>query len=157
MVFYSFLFLVLCPIGTGASGRIEVCSGNGRCVSLRDAARYTNYELNIGQVSYSEWDADMVHGCVCDSGWEGSSCSRRSCPKGDDPYTADQQEEIQVLECTCGGACEGTFRMSFKGKKTAKIPLNASAEVLKYRLEVILLTKILQSVNSEYTYSNWTK
>lgn len=130
---------VLCPIAKAASGTSAVCSGNGRCMSLRDSAGYADYELNLGQVSYTGWDADMVHGCVCDDGWEGSSCSRRSCPKGDDPYTVDQVPEVQVLECTCSDDCSGTFRLAFEGKKTSKIPLNASAEVVKFRLEVISL------------------
>jgi len=26
---------------------------------------------------YDGWDADMIHGCVCDDGWEGYDCSLR--------------------------------------------------------------------------------
>ena len=126
----------MCPIGISASGSPDICSGNGRCMSLRDAASVPNYELFLNQVTYDDWDADMVHGCVCNDGWEGSSCSRRSCPKGDDPYTTGQLPEVQVLECSCSDSCVGTFRLSFEGKNTGRIPLNASAEVLKYRLEV---------------------
>jgi hypothetical protein len=134
---------LLCPMGVTASGNTSVCTGNGRCMSLRDSAAYTDDLLALDAVAYDDWDGDMVHGCVCDDGWEGSSCSRRSCPKGDDPYTQGQDQEIQVLECTCDGACVGSFRLSFQGEKTAKIPLTASAEVLKYRLEVRVLCLVM--------------
>lgn len=132
---HYYLFTVLCPYSLSASGNFDICSGNGRCVSLRDAASFSDPELHLGKVSYSDWDSDMVHGCLCDDGWEGGSCSRRSCPKGDDPYTPGWSE-VQVLECTCTDSCAGSFRLSFQGYKTASIPLNASAEMLKYRLEV---------------------
>lgn len=35
----------------------------------------------------SIWDADIVHGCICDPGWIGHDCSQLECPKGDDPHT----------------------------------------------------------------------
>lgn len=35
----------------------------------------------------SVWDANILHGCVCDSGWGGHDCSQLECPKGDDPLT----------------------------------------------------------------------
>lgn len=123
-------------MGTSASGLNDVCSGHGRCISLRDAAGFPDYLNYLDQVIYDDWDADMVHGCSCDEGWEGSSCSRRSCPKGDDPYTSGQSREIQILECVCSGDCTGSFRLTFQGQTSAIIPLNASISMLKYRLEV---------------------
>lgn len=35
----------------------------------------------------SVWDADILHGCVCDPGWIGHDCSQLECPRGDDPLT----------------------------------------------------------------------
>lgn len=35
----------------------------------------------------SAWDADILHGCVCDPGWTGFDCSQLECPRGDDPLT----------------------------------------------------------------------
>lgn len=124
-------------MGYSSNGKFDVCSGHGRCLSLRDAANYVDGDQFTTQVSYSDWDADMVYGCDCNPGWEGSSCSRKSCPKGDDPYTSDQIYEVQIIDCQCSGNCAGSFSLVFKGEMTAKIPLNASAELLKYRLEVI--------------------
>lgn len=35
----------------------------------------------------SVWDANIIHGCVCDPGWIGHDCSQMECPRGDDPLT----------------------------------------------------------------------
>ncbi len=81
------------------------CSGHGRCVSMRELAassngypisRNTKYEM---QADGTGWDADMIFGCLCDSGWKvgldsnetqeaeyfGPDCSLRHCPSGRDP------------------------------------------------------------------------
>ena len=39
---------------------------------------------------YTGWDAHKIQQCTCDPGWEGTSCSSRMCPKGDDPLTTGQ-------------------------------------------------------------------
>jgi hypothetical protein len=36
---------------------------------------------------YRLWDQDMAQACVCDAGYAGPDCSRRECPRGDDPLT----------------------------------------------------------------------
>jgi hypothetical protein len=36
---------------------------------------------------YRLWDSDMAQTCVCDAGYSGPDCSRRECPRGDDPLT----------------------------------------------------------------------
>ncbi len=48
--------------------------------------------------SYSLWDADMVHGCVCDDGFTGHDCSHPTCPTGDDPMTR-YVEPVQTVTC----------------------------------------------------------
>lgn len=125
-----------CPNGTSAAGKVAPCSGNGRCMSLRDVADYQDFEQFFNRTSYSDWDADMVHGCDCDDGWEGAACNLRSCPKGDDPYTAGV-DEVQIIDCTCtGGGCDDTMQLSFKGKKTVPFRMDVTEEVIKHRLEV---------------------
>ena len=57
------------------------------------------------------------------------------CPKADDPITPGKDEE-QILDCQCPGTCSGYFTLSFRGQTTARIPYDATAEFLKYRLEV---------------------
>lgn len=46
------------------------------------------------------WDADKLYGCVCDVGFKGGDCSLRECPRGDDPLTTGQEDEVQVVYCT---------------------------------------------------------
>jgi hypothetical protein len=108
-------------------------------MSLRQAALYQDYTTVVTPIVYSDWDADMIHGCVCDEGWEGSDCSRRSCPRGDDPLTPGS-DEVQIIDCTCF-ACSGGFYFTFKNRKTSFIPYNAGAEVLAYRLQVPVLMR----------------
>jgi hypothetical protein len=59
---------VLCPYGKATSGADAVCSGHGRCISLGDASNFVDYEQFFSAVAYTDWDADMIYGCDCDSG-----------------------------------------------------------------------------------------
>lgn len=69
----------------------------------------------------SNWDADMIYGCSCDSGYEGWNCMSRRCPKGDDSMTTGQADEVQLLRCdlspTAGGGAP-RFTLSFRGATT---------------------------------------
>mmetsp|Transcript_635 Transcript_635/g.1457 ORF Transcript_635/g.1457 Transcript_635/m.1457 type:complete len:767 (-) Transcript_635:2005-4305(-) len=127
---------VLCPYGKSTSGADAVCSGHGRCMSLRDVSNFVDYEQFFSAVVYTEWDADMIYGCDCDSGWEGSGCHRKSCPKGDDPTTSGVSE-TQVIDCTCSDlTCAGTVQLTFKGQTTPPIPVaRTGIRLLEYRLE----------------------
>lgn len=53
------------------------CSNRGRCMSMRDAASVIDGQSLIFEGVYEGWDADMIHGCLCDDGWEGYDCSLR--------------------------------------------------------------------------------
>ena len=75
--------MMLCPIGTTTSDTIayayrsistttQPCSGRGRCLSLREITQYQDYSTYLGYTSYTGWDEDMIHGCLCDTGWEGT-------------------------------------------------------------------------------------
>ncbi|CAM9473810.1 unnamed protein product, partial [Choristocarpus tenellus] len=133
----------ICTCRAGFTGeacqRLECpsdCNGRGRCMSMREAAVTIDGDKLFYDAEYEEWDADMIHGCVCDSGWEGYDCSMRSCPTGVDPYpTAVGVDEEQLMDCTCPSTCSGTLLLSFMGHTTRPIPYDASAELLKYRLE----------------------
>jgi hypothetical protein len=99
--------------------------------------------LNFGEylnrsLTYSNWDADKIYGCVCDSGFHGYDCSKRYCPMGDDPLTQTLvSNEVHTLICTCADTCSGTFTLSFKGYATAAIAYNAPQAVIKSRLEAL--------------------
>ena len=53
------------------------CNGRGRCMSMRDAAAVIDGDSLEFEGVYDGWDADMIHGCLCDEGWEGYDCSLR--------------------------------------------------------------------------------
>ena len=81
----AFLCAVSCP---GTNGTV-VCSGHGRCLTMKEGA-------NLNNVEYTAWDGDQIRGCLCDDGFQGFDCSEKQCPLGDDPGTTGIQE-IQVI------------------------------------------------------------
>ena len=60
------------------------CSGHGQCRRLMDLFE-----------GYISWDREKAMKCVCDPGYSGHACSKRLCPKGDDPVTRHDVPEIQ--------------------------------------------------------------
>ncbi|GLD97256.1 hypothetical protein PINS_up005939 [Pythium insidiosum] len=75
------------------------CSGHGTCEFIEELAR-DSYHKRIGGVltrKYSVWDQEKIMGCRCDPGFEGHDCSKRVCPKGDDPLTTGQSEMLQAI------------------------------------------------------------
>lgn len=131
---------MLCPVDfvpTIEGGtRVDVCSGNGACISLGDSVQddgFYNSTASSGYgYTYRGWDANMIYGCTCDTGWEGVNCDRRSCPKGDDPLTPGVPE-VQLIECKCN-YCRGGVYITYDGQQTNLIPYNAAEEVVAYFL-----------------------
>jgi hypothetical protein len=82
-----------------------------------------------------------MRGCLCSEGWESYDCSLRSCPKGDDPQTVHQYNEIQTLSCS-DGDLNGTLTLTFRGEET--VPLSANDTLLT--LEAAL--NDISSINS---------
>lgn len=70
---------------------------HGRCqsmayfASVQDAGEGTVYAYGGGM-----WDADMMYGCNCDTGYSGPMCNLRDCAVGDDPLTGT--EEVRAIE-----------------------------------------------------------
>ena len=58
---------------------------------------------------HAGWEASRVFGCRCNLGYSGHDCSVPDCPKGDDPTTTGQVDEVQVIECGCEADCSGHF------------------------------------------------
>jgi hypothetical protein len=110
----SYNNVLSCQTGSIAKecGQRAICSGNGRCMSLREISRYDVYENNEDE--YDDWDADMIYGCACDDGWEGPECDRKTCPHGDDPLTFGRNE-IQIIDCLCW-TCKGGLKIRYKGQ-----------------------------------------
>ena len=77
---------------------------------------------------------ERVYGCLCDYGYNGHDCSKKRCAVGDDPLTTTGNlDEIQVLECTCGGTCSGSFYLKFENQETSAIAFDASAAIVEAR------------------------
>lgn len=147
---YTFTFLLaLCPtaltpesiLNGGTDSR--VCSGNGRCLSLRDVSllrSYTpdSYNTDPDLAEYTDWDADKIYGCICDEGWSGAVCSLQTCAKGVDPVLIPSTvNEIQLLECQCNKdiGCRGGLYLQLDNEVTSYIPFSATVAVIKQRLE----------------------
>ena len=58
-------------------------------------------------MTYTNWDANKIQGCLCDIGYEGFDCSRRACPKGRDPMQA--QYDTNEVWHICMYACVYEF------------------------------------------------
>jgi hypothetical protein len=109
------------------------CNGRGKCMSMRNYAASKDPGSVTPVYTYKNvWDADMVHGCVCDPGYEGPDCSLMICPTGDDPLTGNaavssaanptQYNAQQSIFCR---ASSGTFTLTYLGKTTQPIAYNA--------------------------------
>lgn len=76
------------------------CSGHGRCISLKEAAREVDdVSLTVATTYTTPWDAEMVYGCACDYGFSGIDCSIIECVRGDDPMTVGQVNNVQTVTC----------------------------------------------------------
>ncbi|GMF43063.1 unnamed protein product [Phytophthora fragariaefolia] len=82
---------------------LDSCSDHGKCISMKTLAQneVISRDLYDRDVFVYEqlWDFDILHGCQCDEGFHGASCSLKDCPFGDDPLTTGQVNEVQLLQC----------------------------------------------------------
>lgn len=81
------------------SGCPEDCNGNGQCLpsSFADGVRPSAVDV-IG-LSTQHWDKYKQHKCVCDRGWEGLTCSKKICPRGDYVMTILPNFEEELSGC----------------------------------------------------------
>lgn len=89
------------------------CNGHGTCIDMRYYSEQSDiYQEN--KIYDKVWDADKMHGCVCDEGYEGYDCSLRVCPHGDDPLTTfNNVNEKQLLVCEVPPNAADTFTLTF--------------------------------------------
>jgi hypothetical protein len=71
-----------------------MCSGHGVCEDIKKIA--ANDHGNV----YKLWDEHSTMGCVCDSGYEGTDCSSRSCKTGFDPLYYDDYQNVRYSNWT---------------------------------------------------------
>jgi len=97
--------------------------------------------------SESNWDTDKIQGCVCDQGFEGSDCSLRLCPNGDDPLltlsnNVNEKQRISIgipsVASVNGAATVGTYAAT-AGGTTLTITAPATADQYFYAGDQILL------------------
>lgn len=110
---------------------------NGRCVSMREAASIQDNTNFFVTTIYNLWDADKIYGCQCDNGFYGYDCSQRVCPKGDDPLTTGQVNEVQMLTCTCAAGCTGSFAFTFRRRTTVNLSPTSTAANLATALAAL--------------------
>jgi hypothetical protein len=122
-------------VSLSSIGNLEYlpCSGNGRCLSLREVAANPDYVHYFSSFSYEDWDADRIFGCVCYEGWFGVACDELACTYGDNPMTPGV-DEVQIIDCMCE-TCKGGVVLSARGEKTNLIPFHATAEFVQMELE----------------------
>jgi len=133
------------------------CNGHGQCLPMQDLAHYafvngvpTDYTYGATPNDPKTWDYDVVHGCLCDKGWEGSDCSMRSCPTGDNPDSPGLRE-IHRFSCnrikdkeaqfynvdtaTYDYDDEAGFTLGFRECTTKKISFDATMSDIEDALE----------------------
>lgn len=100
-----------CDVGfTGSGCRRMVCpddcSGHGVCDFIEELAQ-NSFDKRVGgdrSTKYELWDQEKIMGCKCDPGYEGHSCAKRVCPKGDDQLTPNQIEMVQAVSLKTNAA-----------------------------------------------------
>jgi len=115
-----------CPRPNGDLNE-PICSDRGICKKMSKLSTDANalplsttarrYETNFANGTRTSWDADLGHGCVCDSSWKvgltanttqlgeflGPACEFRRCPSGDDPTTLTVDETNCYRKHQTGG------------------------------------------------------
>lgn len=103
--------------------------------------------------TYTDWDADKVQGCACDTlprwvagnatslagdvaSFHGPACALRTCPLGAAPMPppAVPVAAVQRIACVAGG---GSFTLSFRGATSGPIPAHAPRSVLRDALQAM--------------------
>lgn len=158
-------------VPNGAVACPDECNDAGDCLSLKQLSK----RLAAGNEPIYEtiWDADMIYGCRCRRDFHGYDCSKRkrrglralgglktnkgivpfvvnpspgSCPRGDDPLTTGQVNEIQVLCCTATG---GRFHLYFKGSGVV-VPFDST--LAQFR-SILLSLKTLPPITVAFSSS----
>jgi hypothetical protein len=120
------------------------CSGHGTCEFISDVFPTTEHGEFVHlthQLLGKVWDADKSRMCVCDAKWTDVDCSRRMCPKGNDPLLDcsegygdidTQQQKICLFEgdgIDLGGDFAIKYNDYYKGSyTTGALPYDASAD-----------------------------
>ena len=117
------------------------CSGHGTCESIKQISASDNYNV------YNLWDQNLSMGCVCDSGYDGSDCSMRTCKLGADPLYHDDYANVrysnftyQIYTTSSTNTIVGNYSIVFKDSsmktwETGAIDVDATCAVVIQALE----------------------
>lgn len=137
--------------GAVTSSASTSCSGHGQCVTMsilaassRENGVTMGYTYGKTPNDPATWDHDMVQGCLCDDGYEGHDCSLRSCPRGDDPDTHSQHNEIQEIVCLDADE-DGQAVLAFRDEETVALQALAT-EVCAHQPPLPAPQKVSRSV-----------
>ena len=124
-----------CACHTSFSGKAcermacqENCMKRGRCIDVETFYR------DMGFPPYTAWDKNMLQGCNCEqprngAGYGGLDCMLFECPRGDDPMTTGQVNDVQLIKCN---APSGQFGLRFPfSERGAAIQHNMGLVALK--------------------------
>ncbi|RLN69096.1 hypothetical protein BBJ29_000697 [Phytophthora kernoviae] len=141
---------------------LESCLNHGKCISMKILAEkeVISRELYDQDVYVYDqlWDFDVIHGCQCDAGFHGPSCSLKTCPDGDDPLTTGQVNEVQLLQCLTtyqqqtvvlqsdAQLTKGKFILKFGKQYTRPISINALGDLDTFGSSVVTSLLALQGV-----------
>ncbi|KAJ8599691.1 hypothetical protein CTAYLR_004755 [Chrysophaeum taylorii] len=118
-----------------------VCNSHGECLTMAqlalaatDNGADTDYTYGATPNNAETWDYDKIQGCKCDDGYEGYDCSLISCPKGDNPHTEFQDNEVQTFTCTTTDS-SATIGFTFRQQSTSLLPHGTRLSELETALE----------------------
>ncbi len=79
-------------------------------------------------LTYASWEHENLYGCVCDPHYSGADCSLRPCPRGDDPWTVDQNDRVIIITTAADAGTEmtGSFTFTFMGE-SVEFPADAGS------------------------------
>jgi hypothetical protein len=131
-----------CKCATGFEGAAcqyltchQNCFGNGECLSMAALAERSKVNDDPFPLTYGSnpnnpatWDSDQMFGCLCSENFEGYNCNLKSCPKGDDPNTQHQLNELQQMSCTDSND-DGSFQLGFRGQFVSVDATNTAAQL----------------------------
>ena len=142
---------MICPADCDAHGQCHSMRHHASTVdkgTLRIPSPYTN--VRSAYTYRNNWDADMIYGCTCDSGYDAWDCADRRCVHGDDPMTTGQPDEVQLLRCdidpTDPNYAGPQLTLSFRGAITRPISPSASPSDLKNYLEELPTIGIVEVI-----------
>lgn len=120
-----------------------VCNDHGECLTMAQLAlsateNGADVDFTYGATpnKAETWDFDKIQGCKCDHGYEGYDCSLLSCPKGDNPHTEFQKNEIQVFSCETTNTL-ATVAFTFRQQSTPALRYDTTLEQLESALEAL--------------------